>query len=493
MRKSLQFRILYSFMLVVILVWLGMAIGMSILIREYFFASKEKELVSKGFELAEVVSEYQSGNIELEQLSQLINSLDSFLDSRVWIVDRTEQLIAVSIPNTHHGMRPQPHNHQEEKVRIKGRGIRLIMRGLSQVNEGKVWTRTFYHPYYEENMLIAAVPVTDKNGQVFASVILNSPIRGMNQFLQRIYLYIGLAGLLAILLTVWIVNRLAQGIVKPLKEMQVSASAMARGNYQIRVQTKTDDEVGELGNCLNSLAEDLAAFVAQTQRDEKLRRDFVANVSHELRTPLTIIRGYHEAISDGTVSEPSIIGRYQNLIQTEIIRLERLIKDLLDLSRLQERGFLEEKQMIPLDAIVKSVTNILEQKIRDKNITLGLSLNKVPEILGNGDRLLQLCLIILDNAIKYTPVGGNITAVTDVKNNAVFLEIRDTGPGIPADDLPYIWERFYKVDKSHGKQDSGTGLGLAIAHEIIEMHGAKIEVDSNVGIGTVFKIFFPIP
>ena len=342
-------------------------------------------------------------------------------------------------------------------------------------------------------MLVVAVPITLANGQVGGAVLLHAPAAGIDAFLQHLYYYIGGAGLLAVLLALLVVNYLTRNIVRPLKDMQETAGAMARGVYNTMVKVETSDEVGRLGLALNSLARDLANYLAELNKMEKLRRDFVANVSHELRTPLTIIRSYNEALLDGTVDNPAQIKKYYCLMRDEAVRLERLINDLLDLSRLQSAKAATDKEKIPLAAIADSVVHMLKQQAEQKSIHLVANTKEpLPAIRANGDRITQLLLILLDNAIKYTPSGGTVTLTTFTDGDAVAVEVADTGTGIPSEDLPYIWERFYKVDKSHCRDDSGTGLGLAIAKQIIELHQATVSITSQVGQGTAIALRFPL-
>ena len=298
-------------------------------------------------------------------------------------------------------------------------------------------------------------------------------------------------GLLALLLTLFIVRRLSRGIVQPLRAMEETAASMALGRYDKRVEVASEDEVGQLGASLNTLAQELSCFVARTEQMEKLRRDFVANVSHELRTPLTIIRGYTEALRDGTVTDPEQSARFNKIIVGETERLERLINDLLDLSRLQAQQYTMETEPIPLAEVVDSVVSIMRGKAKEKGIELSQTVDEnVPPILGNGDRLVQLLLILIDNALKYT-VKGKISVELTHSMQQVFLTITDTGEGIPPEDLPLIWERFYKVDKAHTRENHGTGLGLSIAKEIIDRHGAKVTLTSELNAGTTFVIQFP--
>lgn len=511
MKNSLQRKLLYSFMVVIAVVLMGVSIGVSLIIKEEMLATKQQELIARGSELAIEIESFQQLHGNLEQLPQFLMTIDSLRDCRVWVVNSARQVIAVSDPQRRMG--DPPHNMGAGPNGMgKGMGhgnghpmpmgnnpvlepnnIVPVMQEMDQVFSGLVWTGVFEHPFYGEKMLVVAVPIHVASGNVSAALVLNAPVTEMNAFMEHIYYYIGIAGLVAFILALIMVSWLTRGIVRPLKAMEETADAMARGNYSNRVDIQTSDEVGRLGVALNSLAQDLAKNIEELNQMEKLRRDFVANVSHEFRTPMTIIRGYNEALMDGTISDPVLIQKYHRLMGDETVRLERLINDLLDLSRLQSTTLKIEKEELPLGSVVDSVVNLLRQKAKQKQVAISvISQEALPRIWGNGDRIIQLLLIILDNALKYTPSGGTVEISTFQEAEAVIVRVADTGIGIPAEDLPYIWERLYKVEKSHCRADGGTGLGLAIGKEIIDLHQAKATVSSELNKGTNVIIEFPI-
>ena len=512
MKPSLQTKLLVNFMLVVALILAGFAIGSSALIRQYFLSAKQQELIGKGQEMARVMDDFMTGRLSAPELVELADRIDGFLGARIWAVDASGRIIVMSSaprrsmpdrpatpvgPRLAPGQAPGPGGPQAGNAgpmrSSTSAAVRNLLKDIEPVFSGNILTRTFFHPYYNEDMMLVAVPIVNVGGAISGAVILNAPVQGVNDFLARVYMTIGVIGLLALGLTLLVVRRLSRGIVRPLKEMQETAAFMAEGRYDNRVKIASQDEVGQLGQSLNTLAQELGRFVERTEQMEKLRRDFVANVSHELRTPLTIIRGYTEALQDGTVTRPEQAQRFTKLIVGETERLERLISDLLDLSRLQARQFVMELEMIPLAEVVDNVVTMLRGKYAEKGVELlWRGAEMIPPIPGNGDRLVQLMLILLDNALKYTQPQGRVQVELSCAEQTVTLGVSDDGAGIPAADLPFIWERFYKVDKAHTRENHGTGLGLSIAREIIERHGATVTVSSEPGQGTSFVLQFPV-
>ena len=510
MKPSLQTKLLVNFMLVVALILAGFAIGSSALIRQYFLSAKQQELIGKGQEMSRVMDDFMTGRLSAPELVELADRIDGFLGARIWAVDASGRIIVMSStprrsmpdrPSGPVGPRMAPGQAPGQSSSQAGNAgamrsstaVRNLLKDIEPVFAGQTLTRTFLHPYYNEDMMIVAVPIYSAAGAISGAVILNAPVQGVNDFLGRVYMAIGVIGLLALGLTLLVVRRLSRGIVRPLKEMQETAAFMAEGRYDNRVKITSQDEVGQLGQSLNTLAQELGRFVERTEQMEKLRRDFVANVSHELRTPLTIIRGYTEALQDGTVTQPEQAQRFTKLIVGETERLERLISDLLDLSRLQAHQFVMELEMIPLAEVVDNVVTMLRGKYAEKGVELlWRGAEMIPPIPGNGDRLVQLMLILLDNALKYTQPQGRVQVELSCAEQTVTLGVSDDGAGIPAADLPFIWERFYKVDKAHTRENHGTGLGLSIAREIIERHGATVTVSSEPGQGTSFVLQFPV-
>lgn len=500
---------MYSFMAIIFIVVVGITAGSSYLISDYFFKIKERDLTEKGKEMAETIQLFYDHD-DIQHLYSYVMAVDRLVGARVWLFDENYKLIAASkseideenddaLKSFLDFIYPPPDKNIRNKVNIDKD---LVVSGLSSkvnvilkdIYSGKSYRSQLYHPYYKKHVILVGVPykntVTGKSG----AILLTEPMSGLEKILRDVFLYTMTVGLGALILSLFIVTRLTRYIVKPILQMKESAKAMASGDYSLKVPDDGQDEIAELGHAFNSLGSDLEKYISKMERTEKIRRDFVANVSHELRTPITIIRGYNEAISDGIVTDFEMVQRYRNLINEETIRLERMVRELLDISRLQaaDQLTLSNVEELPICSIVENVAEKLNVKALECKVKFDLKLDNSIKILGNGDQMVQLVLILSDNALKYSPENGIVSlAVSKLPNGSVLLTVSDQGPGIPEKDIPFIWERFYKVDKSHSRNVPGTGLGLAIAKEIVRTHGASANVISKSGQGTTFEINFP--
>ncbi|NTV88947.1 MAG: cell wall metabolism sensor histidine kinase WalK [Clostridiales bacterium] len=233
--------------------------------------------------------------------------------------------------------------------------------------------------------------------------------------------------------------------------------------------------------------------VTEQQRLEKMRKDFVANVSHELRTPLTSIKSYAETLLEGGVDNKEDSDRFLNVINNEADRMTRLVRDLLQLSRLDNQQLQWYMEEISFVQLIRDTVDKMEMEAMAKNQKLrSYVLGEVPDIEADYGRLEQVVINILSKAIKYTPEGGEITVYIGRTTNEVYMKVADTGIGIPEEDLPRIFERFYRVDKARSREMGGTGLGMAIAKEIVEAHSGTISLESEIGKGTEVTVRLPV-
>ena len=233
--------------------------------------------------------------------------------------------------------------------------------------------------------------------------------------------------------------------------------------------------------------------ITEQQRLEDMRKDFVANVSHELRTPLTSIKSYSETLLDGAMEDRETTQSFLSVINSEADRMTRLVKDLLQLSRLDNQQMMWSFEAISLEDLVRSSVERMKLEAKSKKQSLEcFVLCEIPDIQGDYGRLEQVVFNILSNAIKYTPERGTVTVYIGKIVNDVYFKVTDTGIGIPESDLNRIFERFYRVDKARSRELGGTGLGLSIAKEIVEAHSGIITISSQEGIGTEITVRLPL-
>ncbi|MFC7442857.1 two-component system histidine kinase PnpS [Laceyella putida] len=227
------------------------------------------------------------------------------------------------------------------------------------------------------------------------------------------------------------------------------------------------------------------------RRLEQLRKDFVANVSHELKTPITSIRGFSETLLDGAMSDPDTCREFLQIINEESLRLQRLIGELLDLSKIESKQIHLKMEPIRIEQLIQSVMKTMEERFRAKEQQWHIKIDESFEVEVDHDRFRQILLNLLSNASNYTPPGGHITIEADRQAEEWTCKVTDTGIGIPKEDLPRVFERFYRVDKARARDSGGTGLGLAIVKHLVEAHQGEIEVASQIGRGTTFTLTFP--
>ncbi len=300
--------------------------------------------------------------------------------------------------------------------------------------------------------------------------------------LQRVWRDLIAGGLAATALSLILGFLLARNFIHPIKSLAIATQAVARGDFERNVPIQRQDEIGVLARSFNEM-------IAQLKRSRDLRRQMTADIAHELRTPLSLILGHAEAVSEGVLPPtPEAL----ETIHDEARHLARLVEDLRTLS-LSETGELS-LMVRPLSPsnLLAEVSDSYRNLARLQGITLEVQITpNLPEINGDADRLNQVLHNLLDNALRYTPTGGRVTISAHPSDGGVKLRVQDSGPGIPAEDLPNVFERFYRGDKTRHRGEGGAGLGLAIAKSLIELHHGRIWVESQLGEGTTFFIWLP--
>jgi len=323
-----------------------------------------------------------------------------------------------------------------------------------------------------------ATPITINDRQVNFLVTLPScTMRGAFQSLMLIAVLV----IMGLSLMVGLV--LSRGISRPLVELAKATQAVAAGDLSTRVPTHSPGEIGELAAAFNQMTQDLA-------QADKLRRNLTADVAHELRTPISVVRGKVEGILDGVYPATS---EHLEPVLEEIKLLTQLVEDLGMLALAEAGQLALERQATNLGDLLQDAQVNFSPQAADRGVTLTLDLpTELPKVMVDRRRIAQVLGNLLTNALRHTPGGGYVTLSAAASERMVKVTVADTGKGIPSEDLPYIFERFWRGDRSRSRAAGGTGLGLAIAKQLVEVHGGTISVESTLGQGSKFWFTLPI-
>ena len=359
---------------------------------------------------------------------------------------------------------------------------------------GETTTTENFNDYLNENSITVAVPI--KNGETIEGVVLlHSPVKYMSSALKSgiytLVFSILAALILAGISAVW----LSISFTKPLNKIRNTTTELAKGNYEVTTQVNQNDEIGELAKSIDKLALQLDKSSKESERFEKMRQNFIANISHELRTPITVIRGSIEAICDGIIKDSKQLKDYNEQILSDSIHLQRLVNDLIDLTKLQNTDFSIDKSTINLFEIINDAVRSMKNISTKKGVKINFSLENAIEedrylFVGDYQRIRQMIIIVLDNAIKFSNENQEVDILLKKENNKYELKICDSGRGIDSKNIGKIFNRYHKSNTEENK--NGMGLGLAIAKEIAIRHNIEIMVESEPYIKTVFTFLIPI-
>jgi signal transduction histidine kinase len=342
---------------------------------------------------------------------------------------------------------------------------------------------------YEDKRITYGYPIYGDNKEVIGAILVIKPYAEQPELvsnsLQQIVLSIAVALGISFIIVIIFATELAQ----PISKMRLTALELAAGNYNIKTEIKRNDEIGDLAKTVDVLSEKLLENDIERKNLDQMRLDFFANVSHELRTPITVIRAYTETLADGVVQDSEKVDQYYERMLSECKSMERLVGDLLTLSKMQNPDFAIEKEPINLQQVFEDIIRSAGAIAEKKNIKIIVTKDSPSSmIIGDYDRLRQMFMVILDNAIKFSDENKAVH-INLSKSDKIKVSIKDEGVGIEPSDIKNIFEKFYKSNLRQNA--SGTGLGLAIAKQIALKHDGTIEVNSTPGVGSEFIFTFP--
>ncbi|MHB1132344.1 MAG: sensor histidine kinase [Chloroflexota bacterium] len=460
--RSLRSRLVASYLLVVALGLAAAAVALLFLLQGY----RDRLVLTRLADVAGPVAVLVRQGESAESVAALLREQTEDAQVRVLLLDRLGRVVQDSA----------------EGEPLRGQRLTAALPPLAEPRQAVAGR---YEPAGERALLFVLVRVASLLPRVEAAgvayVVVAQP-EEVVPLLAQLFPRLLAAGAVAVLAAVLIGLLVARSLYRPIRRLTVASERMSRGDYDQRVAEEGPEELAELARSFNHMA-------AETQRSRQVLRDFVANVSHELKTPLTAIRGFVQALGDGTVSSAEERARALAVVDVEARRLQGLVAELLDLSRLEAGQVELARRPVRLSELVAHCREIFALRAEEQGVGLVPELVADPVVAGDADRLEQLLNNLLDNALKHAPRGGEVRLAVGVPAPGLAtLAVSDNGPGIAAGELPHVFQRFYTSRGSAG----GTGLGLAIAREIARAHGGDLGATSLPHQATTFTATLPL-
>lgn len=372
-------------------------------------------------------------------------------------------------------------------------GSKVALEYVATIGRGETATRRSFDRQTGSLIFSALVPMGNDNDVIQSGILLETSQPSLDIALSRMRLYL-LSGGMAILVMIIVVSvYLAMYISRPLSRLATAVAEVSKGNDVFDVETQPLDEINVLTAQLSKLVVKLQGMRVESRRMEEERARLFAEISHELRTPLTAVQGFVEAIRDGMVQDETLRKRYLDTILAQTVHITRLVDDVLALSRLESGSTSVDRLPVDLNALAKGVAMSMETMATGRNTAIVLGdMAERAVVLGDADRMEQIIKNLVKNAIQATE-NGTVRISSEARQGEVVLTIEDNGIGIAPEDLPHIWDRFYQVKNHRGShfKEKGSGLGLVIVKRLVQLQDGKIDVASQPGKGTAFRISFP--
>ena len=340
---------------------------------------------------------------------------------------------------------------------------------------------------------VAIVPMGRSKDVIENGILLEARPSNLDLAFNKMCLYLVIGGMVILVIFIFISVYLAMYISRPISRLATTVAEISRGSYVLNDDDQPLDEINVLAGQLNKLSVELQKIQTESRRIEEERARLFGEISHELRTPLTSVQGFVEAIRDGMVQDEALLERYLNTIYNQTVHINRLVDDMLALSRLESGNITVEKLPVDLITLAQGVSMSMETEAKNKNTTI--LLEKKTEnaiVIGDIDRMEQIIRNLLKNAIRATE-NGTIRVCVEARQGEIILTIEDNGIGIAPEDILRVWDRFYRVKnpRDNQMQEKGSGLGLVIVKKLVQLQGGSIDVSSQLGKGTIFSITFP--
>ena len=467
MKKTLYLKFVLAYFIFGVFSFIVVTSFVPNMTKEQLVREKAETLYS---EATLIASTYATGlytsETDLETVKAQLDLLSEYLESTIRIINPSGRLVL------------------DTNMPLNVEDVVMIENFDPTVTSGSYYIVNNFFDSFETEMLSVFAPITSNyrvRGYVTIHCSMDDIQASCNSLLNISYITLAILLLLSLIILIFF----TEIVYIPLRKITYATEQYAEGNMHYEFQVESEDEIGYLAACLNYMASQIAG----AEDDQK---KFVANISHDFRSPLTSIRGYLEAMLDGTIP-PEMHQKYLEIVLNETERLTKLTNGLLTLNNLNTKGMLLDFSDFDINGVIRHTAASFEGTCLQKTIAIELILTG-DEMYVHADmgKIQQVLYNLIDNAIKFSHHNSVIKVETSLKKNKLFISVKDTGIGIPKDDLKLIWDRFYKSDMSRGRDKKGTGLGLSIVKEIINCHGEHINVISTEGVGSEFIFTLPL-
>lgn len=467
MKNTLYLKFLFAYLIFGFFGFVVVATFASSMTEDMLRRNKAESLYKVATLVADTyATDLYTSSTSLDTVKNEIDMLDLYMTSTVWIISPSGSIILDS---------STPYDVENQ----------ITVENFDPIGTtDSFYTIGTFFDSFEEDVLSVSAPII-VNYKIQGYVVIHTTIQELDSFTNQIlnisYITLIILFLLSLIILIFFTNL----VYRPLRKITKATEEYAGGNLHYQFQVDSADEIGYLAASLSYMASELA-------RGEDDQKKLVANVSHDFRSPLTSIKGYSEAMLDGTIP-PELHEKYLTIVRNESDRLIKLTNSLLTLNNLNTDGMILDKSDFDINEVIRKTAATFEGSCRQKRITLQLLLTG-DELYTNADitKIQQVLYNLVDNAIKFSHKDSVIKIESIEKHNKILISVKDQGIGIPKESIRQIWDRFYKTDLSRGKDKKGTGLGLSITREIIRAHGENINVISTEGEGSEFIFTLPL-
>lgn len=463
MYKRFFDKIALSYLAIIMIIFIVIVIYASNATRENLITENRTNLekqvlfISNGYILP-----YQQNQVSSKELQTTLNELEDYLAVKIWYCDAEGNILFLSHP---------------EKYEIPPENLYELDPSLS-LNDPFSFIGNF-HDTFSEEMLTYGGPIEGENLPISGFIVLHAPFSQISDVMKNMFLNFLVPICILIILSMLLLLYLARKILVPLNQLSHVAREYASGNFEITTGITSRDEIGELASNLEYMASELNKL-------DEYRKSFIANISHDFRSPLTSIKGYIEAMLDGTIPKDNQ-ERYLKIVLSETQRLTKLTTSMLELNKSDSYGLTLNFINFDILEVINATIDIFEGTCAKRYIVIRKNCQTTETtVYADKTKIQQVIYNLVDNAIKFSPHGATITISVIDANEKIFVSVKDTGSGIERKNQLKIWDRFYKIDTSRGKDKQGSGLGLSIIREIIRAHDENITLTSTPGVGSEF-------